>query len=176
MKKAATKTSRIKKKTPSRPPPPQAASKTRQDPAAVGGFDLDQFLEQKLGPSLGWGWDRVRFEFDLALAYRVAEEACLETVLYSLQDLEEVQVKHPFLHIKLIPLLLQKLAASPSAAAAHREVLLYRDLLLLGDLATISQEKRPYQWLQQAGSLSGPGTPPPPPASLTPPSQPRRPS
>ena len=61
-------------------------------------------------------------------------------------------------------------------AFAYSEVVVYRDLLLLGDLATISQEKRPYQWLQQAGSLSGPGTPPPPPASLTPPSQPRRPS
>ena len=129
-----------------------------QDPAASSGFNLDQFLEQKLGPSLGWGWDRVRFEVDLALAYRVAEEACLETVLYSLQDQEEVEVKHPFLHIRLTPLLLQKLAASPSAAAAHREVLLYRDLLLLGDLATITQEEKTCQWIQQAGSLSVPGT------------------
>ena len=57
---------------------------------------------------------------------------------------------------------LQKLAASPGAAAAYSEVVVYRDLLLLGDLATISQEKRPYQWIQQAGSLSGPGTPPHP--------------
>ena len=36
-------------------------------------------------------------------------------------------------------------------------MLLYRDLLLLGDLASISQEEKTRQWIQQAGSLSVPG-------------------
>ena len=30
--------------------------------------------------------------------------------------------------------------------AAYKEVSNYQDLLLLGDLATITQEKRPYSW------------------------------
>ena len=108
--------------------------------------------------------------------YQVSEEDSLETILYILQAEEDVKVRLLVLSSNILLAMLQKLAASPGAAAAYSEVVVYRDLLLLGDLATISQEKRPYQWIQQAGSLSGPGTPPPPLASLTPPSQPRRPS
>ena len=43
---------------------------------------------------------------------------------------------------------------SPSVAAAYKEVSNYQDLLLLGDLATITQEKRPYSWISTAPSLS----------------------
>ena len=38
--------------------------------------------------------------------------------------------------------------------AAYKEVSNYQDLLLLGDLATISQEKRPYSWISGAPTLS----------------------
>ena len=34
--------------------------------------------------------------------------------------------------------------------AAYKEVSNYQDLLLLGDLATITQEKRPYSWISSA--------------------------
>ena len=34
--------------------------------------------------------------------------------------------------------------------AAYKEVSNYQDLLLLGDLATITQEKRPYSWISGA--------------------------
>ena len=34
--------------------------------------------------------------------------------------------------------------------AAYKEVSNYQDLLLLGDLATITQEKRPYSWIRGA--------------------------
>ena len=39
-------------------------------------------------------------------------------------------------------------------AAAYKEVSNYQDLLLLGDLATITQEKRPYSWISGAPTLS----------------------
>ena len=43
---------------------------------------------------------------------------------------------------------------SPSVAAAYKEVSNYQDLLLLGDLPTITQQKRPYSWISGAPSLS----------------------
>ena len=43
---------------------------------------------------------------------------------------------------------------SPRVAAAYKEVSNYQDLLLLGDLATITQEKRPYSWISGAPTLS----------------------
>ena len=39
-------------------------------------------------------------------------------------------------------------------AATYKEVSNYQDLLLLGDLATITQEKRPYSWISGAPTLS----------------------
>ena len=35
-------------------------------------------------------------------------------------------------------------------AAAYKEVSNYQDLLLLGDLPTITQKKRPYSWISGA--------------------------
>ena len=46
------------------------------------------------------------------------------------------------------------MANTPRVAAAYKEVSNYQDLLLLGDLATITQEKRPYSWISGAPSLS----------------------
>ena len=43
---------------------------------------------------------------------------------------------------------------SPKVASVYKEVADYQDLLLLGDLPTISQEKRPYSWISTAPSLS----------------------
>ena len=43
---------------------------------------------------------------------------------------------------------------SPRVDAAYKEVSNYQDLLLLGDLATITQEKRPYSWISGAPTLS----------------------
>ena len=43
---------------------------------------------------------------------------------------------------------------SPKMASVYKEVADYQDLLLLGDLPTITQEKRPYSWISNAPSLS----------------------
>ena len=43
---------------------------------------------------------------------------------------------------------------SSKVASVYKEVADYQDLLLLGDLPTISQEKRPYSWISTAPSLS----------------------
>ena len=51
-------------------------------------------------------------------------------------------------------LLQEKLDLSPRVDAAYKEVSNYQDLLLLGDLATITQEKRPYSWISGAPTLS----------------------
>ena len=96
--------------------------------------------------------------------YKVSEEDGLETILYILQAEEDVKVRLLVLSSTILLTMLQKLAASPGATAAYGEVVLYRDLLLLADLASISQQKM----VQQAGSLSDPGTPPLPPGSHIP--------
>ena len=41
--------------------------------------------------------------------------------------------------------------------SAYQSVSLYRDLLLLGDLPTITQEKRPYEWIYSAHTLGETG-------------------
>ena len=66
----------------------------------------------------------------------------------------------------------EKMNLSPRVAAAYKEVSNYQDLLLLGDLATITQEKRPYSWVMVARSPSPrrsvptPGSAAPPPSPL----------
>ena len=47
----------------------------------------------------------------------------------------------------------EKMDLSPKVASVYKEVADYQDLLLLGDLPTISQEKRPYSWISTAPSL-----------------------
>ena len=54
----------------------------------------------------------------------------------------------------MFTLLQEKLDLSPRVDAAYKEVSNYQDLLLLGDLATITQEKRPYSWISGAPTLS----------------------
>ena len=117
-------------------------------------FDLDVFMTQKLGKvntsnqkkiiadskksSLA---DLVKFNTTLAYSfYKITDEASLETSLLSLQPEEDIK----------------KLDLSPSVTEAWREVAMYRDLLMLGDLPTITQEKRPYEWIYSAPSLSTP--------------------
>ena len=56
--------------------------------------------------------------------------------------------------LTLFTLLPEKLDLSPRVDAAYKEVSNYQDLLLLGDLATITQEKRPYSWISGAPTLS----------------------
>ena len=48
----------------------------------------------------------------------------------------------------------EKLDLNPRVAAAYKDLQDYQDLLLLGDLATITQEKRPYSWISGAPNLS----------------------
>ena len=54
----------------------------------------------------------------------------------------------------MFTLLQEKLDLSPRVDAAYKEVSNYQDLLLVGDLATITQEKRPYSWISGAPTLS----------------------
>ena len=51
--------------------------------------------------------------------------------------------------LNLFTLLQEELKLSPRVEAAYREVSNYQDLLWLGDLATITQEKRPFILLDQ---------------------------
>jgi len=70
--------------------------------------------------------------------YKVKKEDSLEAILLALH----------------LPGDEEKLDLSPRVAAAYKEVSNYQDLLLLGDLATITQEKRPYSWISGAPTLS----------------------
>ena len=117
-------------------------------------FDLDVFITQKLGTlnsmnekkiisdsSKSSLADLVTFNTTLAYSfYKITDENSLETSLLSLQAEEDIK----------------KLDLNPSVAEAWREVAMYRDLLMLGDLPTITQEKRPYEWIYSAPSLSTP--------------------
>merc|ERR1711990_1081403 len=80
-------------------------------------------------------------KFDMKAAnehYKVKKEDSLEAILLALH----------------LPGDEEKLDLSPRVAAAYKEVSNYQDLLLLGDLATITQEKRPYSWISGAPTLS----------------------
>ena len=117
-------------------------------------FDLDVFITQKLGTlnsmnekkiisdsSKSSLADLVTFNTTLAYSfYKITDENSLETSLLSLQAEEDIK----------------KLDLNPSVAEAWREVAMYRDLLMLGDLPTITQEKRPYEWIYSAPGLSTP--------------------
>jgi len=70
--------------------------------------------------------------------YKVKKEDSLEAILLALHLTGDEE----------------KLDLSPRVAAAYKEVSDYQDLLLLGDLATITQEKRPYSWISGAPTLS----------------------
>ena len=68
--------------------------------------------------------DLVRFNTTLAFSfYKITDEKSLQTSLLSLEPEENMK----------------KLDLSPSMAEAWREVALYRDLLMLGDIRTIIQ-------------------------------------
>ena len=104
-----------------------AGAASKKNPAAPGGFNLDQFMEQKLGSSAtkqvmsiyllitiitfspqGVSGSRRSsladlIKFNAAMAhffYKVSEEDGLETVLYILQAEEDVKVRH---HDPLLP-------------------------------------------------------------------------
>merc|ERR1712037_370150 len=70
--------------------------------------------------------------------YKVKKEDSLEAILLALH----------------LPGDEEKLDLNPRVAAAYTEVSNYQDLLLVGDLATITQEKRPYSWISGAPTLS----------------------
>merc|ERR1719370_2678332 len=70
--------------------------------------------------------------------YKVEKEDSLEAILLALH----------------LPGDKEALKLSPRVEAAYKEVSDYQDLLLLGDLATITQEKRPYSWISGAPTLS----------------------
>jgi len=85
--------------------------------------------------------DLVKFNADLAhTTYKIGDETSLETLLYAIQPDKDIK----------------DLDISPAVAAAYQEVSLYRDLLVLGDLPTITQERRPYEWIHTASTLSLP--------------------
>merc|ERR1719391_358970 len=80
-------------------------------------------------------------KFNMKIAnehYKVKKEDSLEAILLALHLTGDEE----------------KLDLSPRVAAAYKEVSDYQDLLLLGDLATITQEKRPYSWISGAPTLS----------------------
>jgi len=85
--------------------------------------------------------DLVKFNTNLAHTfYNVSDEDSLETLLYALQPQEDIK----------------DLEKNPSVAQAYEEVSVYRDLLLLGDLPTITQELRIYEWIKNVRTISAP--------------------
>jgi len=85
--------------------------------------------------------DLVNFNIHLAYSvYKITDKDSLESTLHSFQAKEDIE----------------KLGLSPAVAKACKEVAMFRDLLLLGDLPTISQEKRPFEWIYLAPSLTYP--------------------
>ena len=83
--------------------------------------------------------DLVKFNTNLAHSfYNITDMDTLEVSLLALQPRQDVE----------------KLELNPSVAEACKEVAMYMDLLLLGDLPTITQEKRPFEWIYSAPSLS----------------------
>jgi len=117
-------------------------------------FDLNEFIIEKLGKATSKNKkqiisdrnksslsDLVNFNIHLAYSvYKITDKDSLESTLHSFQAKEDIE----------------KLGLSPAVAKACKEVAMFRDLLLLGDLPTISQEKRPFEWIYLAPSLTYP--------------------
>merc|ERR1712080_219188 len=108
--------------------------------AKFGKLEKLAFMKQNVaGTSNSSLSDLVKFNTTLAHSvYKVTDETSLETLLYALQPEKDVK------------------DLNPAVAAAYQEVSLYRDLLMLGDLPTITQELRPYEWIHTAPTLSLP--------------------
>merc|ERR1712142_1049377 len=118
-------------------------------------FDLNSFITIKLGKvetknrkqilsdrTRSSLVDLVKFKTTLAFNhYKIKEEDSLEVCLLSLQSEEDIK--------KLVD-------KKPNVTKACREVATYRDLLMLGDLPTITQERRIYEWIHNAPILSIP--------------------
>merc|ERR1719234_1414897 len=127
----------------------EGASKASAD----AGFDLEAFIKVKFselektahqkknvsGQTNSTVGELSKFNMSVANEhYKVEKEDSLEAILLALH----------------LPGDEEKLDLSPRVAAAYKEVSNYQDLLLLGDLATITQEKRPYSWISGAPTLS----------------------
>merc|ERR1719237_518616 len=108
----------------------------------VAAFDLEKTAHQKKnvsGQTNSTVADLTKFNIRMANEhYKVKKEDSLEVISLALH----------------LPGDEEKLDLSPRVDAAYKEVSNYQDLLLLGDLATITQEKRPYSWISGAPTLS----------------------
>merc|ERR1712240_56695 len=129
----------------------KSSAGTKKSHPGSKGLDLDKFIESKfenLGEqtlnqvvssvrksTMG---DLIQFNTRLANSYKISDEDSLETIVYAHQPLETLQDK----------------SIKPSVSEAQVEVSMYRDLLLLGNLPSITQQRRPYEWIQAASKLS----------------------
>ena len=87
--------------------------------------------------------------------YKVEKEDSLEAILLALHlPADKVTLDTIEFTLNLLTHPQEELKLSPRVDAAYKEVSNYQDLLLLGDLATITQEKRPYSWISGAPTLS----------------------
>ena len=84
--------------------------------------------------------DLIKFNTNLAYSfYKMTDKDILEVTILALQphaDADRIE--------------------NPAVKSAFKEVALYKDLILLGDLPTITQEKRPFEWILNAPNLSKP--------------------
>jgi len=155
----AAKTSEVKipaaKNTAAKAPAVKIPASHQDAAAPPEKFDLNSFISNKLGKvetknqkqilsdrtrsSLA---DLVKFNTTLAFNhYKIKEEDSLEVCLLSLESEEDIK--------KLVN-------KKPNVMKACKEVATYRDLLMLGDLPTITQERRIYEWIHNAPILSIP--------------------
>merc|ERR1712240_234541 len=129
----------------------KSSAGTKKSHPGSKGLDLDKFIESKFenleeqtlnqvlsGVRKSTMGDLIQFNTRLANSYKISDEDSLETIVYAHQSSETLQDK----------------SINPSVSEAQGEVSIYRDLLLLGDLPTITQERRPYEWIQAAPKLS----------------------
>merc|ERR1740131_193499 len=98
-----------------------------------------KYLSDTSGSTLA---DLAKFNASLANSfYKVDDQDALEVALLAFQSPDEIG----------------KVELSPKVSEAFKEVAIFRDLLLLGDLPTITQELRPYEWIYTAPSMSETG-------------------
>jgi len=131
----------------------EGGAKASASAGGVAAFDLEAFVKVKFselektahqkknvsGQTNSTVGELSKFNMKTANEhYKVKKEDSLEAILLALHLTGDEE----------------KLDLSPRVAAAYKEVSDYQDLLLLGDLATITQEKRPYSWISGAPTLS----------------------
>ena len=137
-----------------KPNPGPSKPKSEANAPTESKFNLDMFITEKLGPMNMENKKKIISDSSSStLADLIKFNTNLAHSFYNITDLDSLEVTLLALQPKVDE---DSQDLSHNVRVAYKEVAMYKDLLLLGDLPTITQEKRPLEWITAATSLRMP--------------------